>query len=1009
MSEKIVLTISVHPLWGPVFQLVIVEKEPSGALTITEIATEMSSEGLQMNESAQKILAFTVNYSDRSLMKNYSKEKTIKAFHSTVTPDTINNYIRPCIEGYHRKIVRLLYSSGIPLYFRDGTKTRNLWPQDRIKVTEKASQIVFTFEKEKDSGLHYSICIEGESGVIDLYSRSCITLSRDPAVIVTDKTLLFFEDIDVKKLTPFFTKKIINVPSSSEDQYLKTFVRNCVLKFKVNATGIDIREIQPEKEARISFEADWYGKPALLLNFYYEKKKYPLDYPDKKIVIVDENEGHTALRWFHLDKEWERGLIKLLLDSGLQQTGPNHFSCIENKDTELSKEFSGMVDWIRMHKDILTAFQFSQDQLDHAYFLGEISMVTNVETGRDWFDLHCTVIFGKFQIPFSRFRNHILENKREYVLPDGSIAILPSEWFDRYYELMLFSKNNGENFRLRKNQYRLAEPIKEFSSDILLPKENQNPPEVPSTLKASLRPYQIAGFQWLVWLYRNGFGGCLADDMGLGKTVQTIALLEYISSERKDQDVSCSSTLQECIPMKKEHNPFFDGQLSLFDDFYDTGYENLECMTEHKVQSEQRSIHDTQTGYLPSLIVMPTSLLYNWQNEIRKFAPNLKFYTYSGTKRLKSKDTSAIFRHYQIVLTTYGTLRNDIELLRICQFHHLILDESQYVKNPDSLTYKAVHQIDALYKIALTGTPVENSLTDLWAQFNLVNENMLGSYNAFRNAYIHPIAHENKEKEAALLHIIQPFLMRRTKQEVTPELPPLQEETVYCDMSPEQKECYQAEKNKLRNSLLDEKMLVQPHQLSMMTLQGLTRLRLLANHPKLVVPDYAGDSGKFEQIIMRFETLRSEGHKVLIFSSFVKHLRILADHFEGEHWPYALLTGSMPAAEREKEIERFTREPEIACFFISLKAGGVGLNLTAADYVFIIDPWWNPAAEMQALSRSHRIGQDKNVIVYRFISSKTIEEKIRLLQNDKARLAATFVTSSNPLANLGREEISRLL
>lgn len=424
MNEKIVLTISVHPLWGPVFQPVIVDEEPSGALNITEIATEASSEGLQMNEFSQKILALTGNYSDRSLMKNYSREKTLKAFHSTVTPDTINNYIRPCIEGYHRKIVRLLHSSGMSLYFRDGARNRSLWPQDLIQLTEKASQAVFTFEKEKNFGLHYSICIEGEKGVIDLYSRSCIALSKEPAIIVTAKTLLFFEDIDVKKLSPFFTKKVINVPASSENQYLKTFVRNCLLKFKVNAIGVDVNEIQPEKEARISFEADWHGKPALLMNFYYEKKKYPLDYPNKKIVIVDENGGHTALRWFHPDKQWERDLIKLLLDNGLQQTGPSHFSYIENKDPELSREFSGMVDWIRMHQDILAAFHFSQNLLGHTYFLGEISMETNVETGHDWFDLHCIVVFGNFQIPFSRFRNHILENKREYVLPDGSIAIL---------------------------------------------------------------------------------------------------------------------------------------------------------------------------------------------------------------------------------------------------------------------------------------------------------------------------------------------------------------------------------------------------------------------------------------------------------------------------------------------------------------------------------------------------------------------------------------------------------
>ncbi len=948
MSRKIVLTIITHPLWGFVIQPVIVDEDTSGVLSIIEIATESSSQNFQINELSQKILALTLNYCDRSLMKNFSKEKTLKAFHSKVSSDTISRYIRPNIEGYHRKIIRLLYSSGMPLYYRSDVKSRNLWPQDRIRVTEKPSQAVFTFKKDIESGLHYYIGVEGESGAIELYSKNCISLSEEPAAIVTDKVLLFFEDIDVKKLTPFFTKKVITVPSSSENQYLKTFVRSCLLKFKVNTVGVNITEIVPEKEAHISFEADWHGKPTLLMSLYYEKKRYPLDYPNKKIVIVDENGGDTALRWFYPDKEWENHLINLLLNNGLQQTGPSHFSYKGKVNPELSGDYFGIVEWIRSHKDILEQLHFTQNLFNQTYYLGEISLETNLESGRDWFDLQCIVVFGDFRIPFSRFRNHILENRREYLLPDGTIAILPAEWFDRYYELMLFGKSSGDIFRLRRSQYKLTEPFEVISPDILLLTNNQDLPEVPSTLKAELRPYQVNGFHWLIWLYKNGLGGCLADDMGLGKTVQTIALLEYIYSQ-----------------------------------------ESFE--------------------HLPSLIVMPTSLLYNWQNEIRKFAPGLKFYVYSGIKRLKSDETYTHFRRFDIILTTYGTLRNDIELLKSFRFHHLIMDESQYVKNPDSLTYKAVKQIDANYKIALTGTPLENSLTDLWAQFNLVNENMLGSYNGFRNAYINPINQENKEREEALLRIIQPFLLRRTKQEVTPELPQLLEETLYCDMTQQQKEFYQREKNKLRTSLLDQKVLAHPQRLSILTLQGLTRLRLLANHPTLVEPDYDGDSGKFEQIIMRFETLRLEGHKVLIFSSFVKHLRILANHFDKELWSYAWLSGSMTSSERDNEIRRFTNDPEISCFFISLKAGGVGLNLTAADYVFIIDPWWNPASEMQALSRSHRIGQYKNVIVYRFISSKTIEEKIKLLQEEKSKLAATFVTSGNPLSNLGREEISRLL
>jgi len=969
---RYVLTISTHPLWGPVIQAVLVQEESEDALTILETVTQTETlhEELYMNESAKKIIAFTGNYSDHSLMKNYSKEKTLKAFHANISPEAINTYIRPGIDGYHRKIIKLLDNAGMPLYVREGTQTRALWPHDRVQITENASQMVFTFEKDKQSGLHYYIRIESNNSTIDLYSKKIIILSREPAIVVVDKTLLFFEDVDAKKLTPFCAKKVIDVPASSESQYFKTFVRNCVMKYKVNAIGVDIREIQPQKEAHISLEADWTGKPALLIALYYENKKYPLDYPDRKIVLVDDNEGYTSLRWFHPDKLWEDYLVRLLLDNGLQQTGPNHFSFVAGEGEELPGEMFGMVEWIRMHLKVLEAFHFSQNLLDRTYFLGEISVETKLEAGHDWFDLNCLAVFGDFSIPFIRFRNHILENKREYILPDGSIAVLPSEWFDRYYELMFFSKNSRDVLRLKKNQYKLIESFKEIPLEKLISTDLQLLPEVPAAIKTKLRPYQIAGFQWLVWLYQNGFGGCLADDMGLGKTIQTIALMEYISSGRRLD--TCSFVQQ---------NPI-EGQLSLFG--------NWDVDKVGKLEKEER--------VPPSLIVMPTSLLYNWQSEFRKFAPDLRVYTYSGTKRNKSENVFNVFRHYHVILTTYGTLRNDIEFLKICQFHHLILDESQYVKNPDSLLYKAVRQIDALYKLALSGTPIENSMTDLWALLSIVNENMLGSFSTFK-----------KIKEDALLRIIQPFLLRRTKKEVTPELPPLLQETVYCDMSLEQKACYQTEKNKLRNSLLDMSILAKPSQLSILTLQGLTRLRLLANHPQLVLPDYTGDSGKFDQIIMRFETLKAEGHKVLIFSSFVKHLRILAEYFEKENWCYAWLTGATPVAEREKEIARFAHEPETACFFISLKAGGVGLNLTSADYVFIIDPWWNPAAEMQALSRSHRIGQDKSVIVYRFISSRTIEEKIQLLQHEKAKLAETFVSSGNPLANLGLDDLNSLL
>jgi SNF2 family DNA or RNA helicase len=668
----------------------------------------------------------------------------------------------------------------------------------------------------------------------------------------------------------------------------------------------------------------------------------------------------------------------MLLDAGLEKSGINYFSIHQNVEIE-EENIVSMVEWLQDNKALLQHFEFSQNLPDRIYYIGEITVNTDISTKQDWFDIHVVAVFGEFNIPFVRFRNHILNNIREYVLPDNTIAILPHHWFTRYYELMLFSKKTDEKIRLQKHHFGIVNLIQGGSQHAVSELDTEHEPLLkPDGLRVELRNYQFKGFSWLVHLYKNNFGGCLADDMGLGKTIQTISLLQYIVNQNKKSQLVIS-------PIISKNGTNDAVQLSIFD-----------------IATE------TKTTF-PNLIVMPTSLIHNWQNELKKFAPELKVYIYTGSKRLKSNDIYKVFGFYDVVLTTYGTLRNDIDLLNNCQFQYLILDESQYVKNPDSQSYKAVKQINAYHKLVLTGTPVENSLTDLWAQLNIVNEGLLGSQTAFRNAYLNPIIKNNKAKEDALLRIIQPFILRRTKDEVAPELPPLSQETVYCDMSDDQEIAYNEEKNKLRNSLLLIDTNFDPHKMAFLTLQGLTRLRLLANHPQLLNSDYAADSGKFEQIIMRFETLKSENHKVLIFSSFVKHLRLLAAHFDKEAWKYAWLSGSTPAAAREAEIERFKSDPDMNCFFISLKAGGVGLNLTAADYVFIIDPWWNPAAEMQALSRSHRIGQDKNVMVYRFISTETIEEKIRNLQDNKSKLAETFITSTNPLKDLNREEMVELI
>jgi SNF2 family DNA or RNA helicase len=655
-----------------------------------------------------------------------------------------------------------------------------------------------------------------------------------------------------------------------------------------------------------------------------------------------------------------------LIELDLKVEGDNRFYL--NQDPEIL-QYNSLIDWMNANEEQLKDFHIEQET-ERNYYQGKIDLQSTMMEKIDWFELEIEVVFENFKLPFNRFRKHILTGNPEYVLPDGSIFILPVAWFLRYQNLFLHTEDTETGIRLRKIHARfLNTAIDSFFQDERKAdweRFNQTPVEYPilsERLNQTLRPYQKVGFYWLEHLRKMNFGGCLADDMGLGKTIQTITLLESIYSQ-------CE---------KKRKTIVVGEQLSLFDELEST---------------------------VPvSLVVAPTSLLHNWQNELKKFAPDLKVYIHAGIRRLKPDRIEELFNPYDVIITSYGMVRADMDYLAGYTFHYIVLDESQYIKNPDSITYHAIQNLSSDHKLTLTGTPIENSLLDLWAQFNFINPGLLGNLSSFKNNYVNKITKEkNKTAEESLFRMIQPFLLRRTKEEVTPELPLLSQEIVYCDMTEEQEKVYVAEKNTIRSTMLKNKTLFLKNNL--IALQSLTRLRLLSNHPVLSHPEYEGDSGKFDQIILYFESIKAGGHKVLIFSSFVKYLKLLAKAFDEREWKYAMLTGQ--TVNRETEINRFNQSDDVNAFFISLKAGGTGLNLTAADYVFIVDPWWNPAAEMQALSRAHRIGQDKKVMVYRFISNDSIEEKIIYLQNQKSQLSETFITSNNPLDNLNIREIEEL-
>ena len=557
--------------------------------------------------------------------------------------------------------------------------------------------------------------------------------------------------------------------------------------------------------------------------------------------------------------------------------------------------------------------------------------------------MNINVRLGDVEFPFKKLLPNIRNGDRNYRLPNGAIFVIPEEWFALGEDLQR-SKRTKTGFQVEKYQLDIlshikSKKIKEHLNNIESIKEEK----ASIHFKGELRPYQNDGLSWLMFLYRNGFGGILADDMGLGKTVQTLSFLQKIKEEETTAQI---------------------------------------------------------------LLIAPTSLLFNWQNEAKSFTPNLKTYVHTGGNRLKRRK---LFQEFDLIITSYGLIRNDHHLFNEEEFLCIVLDESQYIKNQSAKSTQLINKLSAKHRLCLTGTPIENSIKDLWSQMNFLNKGLLRSARAFEQEFVRKIEKDqDKEKASELKKLVKPFVLRRTKQQVAKDLPPLTEKVVYCEMSEAQKNRYEEVKSEYRNELFQ--IGEQPKTENKLSiLQGLTKLRLMADHPILLDADYLGDSGKHQSILEHIQTAVDEGHKVLVFSQFVSYLTVLERDLKLRSIPHLLLTGSVPSLERKKRVKEFQENENFPVFLISLKAGGVGLNLTAADYVFITDPWWNPATEAQARDRTHRIGQKNSVISYKFISTDTVEEKILKLQQRKKVIASDVIEiEENIMKNLKTEELHKL-
>ncbi|MDB4362414.1 DEAD/DEAH box helicase, partial [Akkermansiaceae bacterium] len=472
-------------------------------------------------------------------------------------------------------------------------------------------------------------------------------------------------------------------------------------------------------------------------------------------------------------------------------------------------------------------------------------------------------------------------------------------------------------------------------------------PDVPDSLNATLRPYQVEGYQFLAYLATNGFGGILADDMGLGKTIQSITYLLWLRKyidETKDANVKIG----------------------------------------------------------PALVVCPKSVLDVWATEAGKFAPNLKL------KILRTRDDldlDEVNNELDILVLNYAQLRVCGDQLNKVRWLTVILDEGQQIKNPDSKAAKCARELNAENRLVLTGTPIENRLMDMWSLMAFAMPGVLGTRAYFKRRFDKRKDPSSQNRLAARL---RPFLLRRTKGQVAKDLPPRTEEEVFAGMEGIQEELYKVELKRIQQALLglDSDEAVKKN--SFAILQGLMRLRQICCHPGLIDPKWLKEeSAKMNALFYLLDQLREEGHKVLVFSQFVSMLDIIKMRLEVESRPFNYLTGQ--TKDRKGEIEKFQTTKDASVFLLSLKAGGAGLNLTSASYVILYDPWWNPAVENQAIDRTHRIGQKNKVIAYRLLTRDSVEEKIRILQHQKTALVTNILGDEGFASNLGVDDLQFIL
>lgn len=599
--------------------------------------------------------------------------------------------------------------------------------------------------------------------------------------------------------------------------------------------------------------------------------------------------------------------------------------------------------------------------------------ITTVETERrDWFDLAVMITVDGRQVAFADVFKAIAKGKTKIKLVDNTYLSLDRPEFEQLHALIEEAQSLQEwdtgALSISRYQAGLWAELEELAEETeqaaawkssvsgLLELDSVAPVPLPAGLNAELRPYQVQGYNWLAFLWDHGLGGVLADDMGLGKTLQTLAL---IARARENQAL------------------------------------------------ENQALKASQPARRPFLVVAPTSVVPNWISEAARFTPGLRAVAVTDTSTKSRRKLAELIDGADIVVTSYAIFRLDFAAYRAQDWDGLILDEAQFVKNRTTRANQCARDLPAPFKLAITGTPMENNLMELWSIFAIVAPGLFPSARKFADEYQRRIEKsQDMELLGRLRRRIKPLMLRRTKEAVASDLPAKQEQVLEVELSPKHRKIYETHLQRERQKLMG--LLQDMDRNRMIVFRSLTLLRMLSLDASLVDAENQGvPSAKLDALLEQLEDVTTEGHRALVFSQFTSFLKLAAQRLEAAGIPYAYLDGS--TRNRADVISGF-KDGEAPVFLISLKAGGFGLNLTEADYVFLLDPWWNPATEAQAVDRTHRIGQTRSVMVYRMVARGTIEEKVMALKEQKAALFSSVMDDDAVFSSaLTAEDIHSLL